>query len=46
MPDCCDLCIRVPADETPRIQEGHEMIGHALCALVEQTIYPAKVDAG
>lgn len=36
----CDLLIRVPHAETPRIQEGHEAIGHAICALVEATLFP------
>jgi D-sedoheptulose 7-phosphate isomerase len=25
---------------TPRIQEGHEALGHAICALVEATLFP------
>lgn len=36
----CDLCFRVPSSETPRIQEGHEFIGHTLCALVESEMHP------
>ena len=35
----CDICLRVPADDTPRIQEGHGFLGHTLCALVEQGMY-------
>ncbi|WP_411834127.1 SIS domain-containing protein [Pseudoxanthomonas mexicana] len=35
-----DLCFRVPSDETPRIQEGHEFLGHLLCALIESTLFP------
>ncbi len=35
-----DLCFRVPSGETPRIQEGHEFIGHLLCALIEQEMFP------
>lgn len=35
----CDLCFRVPSNETPRIQEGHEFIGHLLCALIESEIF-------
>jgi len=34
------LCFRIPSDETPRIQEGHEFIGHLLCGLIEQEIFP------
>ena len=39
-----DLCFRMPSDETPRIQEGHEFVGHLLCALIEAGLYPR--DAG
>ena len=31
----CDHAIIVPADETPRIQEMHIMIGHMLCEFME-----------
>ena len=37
-----DLCFRIPSDETPRIQEGHEFVGHLLCALIESEIYPRQ----
>ena len=33
-----DICIVVPSDETPRIQEGHTLVAHVLCELVEQAI--------
>jgi D-sedoheptulose 7-phosphate isomerase len=36
----CDLCLRVPSTETPRIQEGHEVLGHLLCALIEADLFP------
>ena len=36
----CDLCFRVPADLTPRIQEGHEFLGHLLCSLIEARMFP------
>jgi D-sedoheptulose 7-phosphate isomerase len=39
-----DPCFRVPSDETPRIQEGHEFIGHLLCALVESEMHPRNAD--
>lgn len=39
-----DLCFRVPSDETPRIQEGHEFIGHMLCALIEAEMHPRQHD--
>lgn len=38
--DVADICFRMPSDETPRIQEGHEFIGHMLCALIEARIFP------
>ena len=31
-----EICIRVPAADTPRIQEGHTALAHALCELVER----------
>ena len=34
----CDECIRFPSDETPRIQEGHALIGHVLCEIVEREL--------
>ena len=33
-----DTLIAVPSDETPRIQECHILIGHALCDAVEHAI--------
>ena len=33
-----DVCLRVPSDVTARVQEGHILIGHVLCELVEQTL--------
>ncbi len=40
MADLCDICMQVPSDETPRIQEGHEFLGHMICALVEARMFP------
>ncbi len=36
-----DLCLLVPSDNTARIQEGHILVGHILCDLVEQRISSA-----
>ena len=36
----CDLVLRVPSSDTPRIQECHMHIGHTLCEIVESTIFP------
>lgn len=34
-----DMVLRVPSTHTPRIQECHILIGHALCAQVELAIF-------
>ncbi len=39
MKDLCDICIKVPSDETPRIQETHILIGHIICSLVEEELF-------
>jgi D-sedoheptulose 7-phosphate isomerase len=44
MAELCDLCFRVPSGETPRIQEGHEALGHMLCALIEAEMFPRRGD--
>ena len=36
----CDYIIHVPSSITPTIQESHIMIGHIVCALVEEAIFP------
>nr|WP_044562280.1 D-sedoheptulose 7-phosphate isomerase [Azospirillum sp. B4] len=36
----CDHCLRIPSTHTPRIQEGHEALGHMICGLIEQRIFP------
>ncbi len=40
MRELCDICLRIPSESTPRIQEGHEVLGHAICAMVEAAIFP------
>ena len=40
MNDCCDIMLRVPSTDTPRIQESHILIGHIICQLIEETIFP------
>ncbi len=37
----CDYLIRVPSRDTPRIQEVHMLIGHAVCAAVEAALFGA-----
>lgn len=34
-----DICIRVPSEDTARIQESHITIGHIICELVEDEIF-------
>jgi D-sedoheptulose 7-phosphate isomerase len=34
-----DLVVRVPADETARIQESHILIGHIICSIVEKELF-------
>ena len=34
-----DICINVPSDDTPRIQEVHIMIGHIICEIVEKELF-------
>jgi D-sedoheptulose 7-phosphate isomerase len=40
MRELCDHCIVVPSDDTPRIQEGHILIAHVLCEIVERALFP------
>jgi len=39
MASLCDYCIKIPSDETPRIQECHIMIGHIICSIIEEIIF-------
>lgn len=41
MRDLCDYVLEVPSADTPKIQEGHLVLGHILCGLVESTIFKA-----
>jgi D-sedoheptulose 7-phosphate isomerase len=40
MAEGCDYVLRVPSDLTPRIQEGHIAIGHAICQCIEAQLFP------
>lgn len=44
MRDLCDHLLEVPSAETPRIQEGHAVLGHIVCGLVERAIFPLPKD--
>jgi D-sedoheptulose 7-phosphate isomerase len=39
MKDYCDHLINVPSTDTPRIQEVHIMIGHAICEIIESNLF-------
>lgn len=43
MAPLCDLLLLVPHAETARIQESHEVLGHAICALIEAALFPQSV---
>ncbi len=36
-----DYLLEVPSSDTPKIQEGHLVLGHILCGLVENAIFKA-----
>lgn len=38
----CDHALQTPSDSTPRVQEGHIAMGHALCELVERALFPPR----
>ncbi|MBC8266992.1 MAG: D-sedoheptulose 7-phosphate isomerase [Flavobacteriales bacterium] len=39
MKGICDIIIRVPSSDTPRIQEAHILIGHIICQLIEEELF-------
>jgi D-sedoheptulose 7-phosphate isomerase len=40
MKDICDIMICTPSDDTPRVQEVHILVGHIICQLIEQEMFP------
>jgi D-sedoheptulose 7-phosphate isomerase len=46
MRDLVDVLIAAPSNETPRIQECHILVGHALCDAVEQAVAAAPTAVG
>jgi D-sedoheptulose 7-phosphate isomerase len=34
--ELCDICIKVPSDHTPRIQEMHIAVGHMICEIIDE----------
>ncbi|WP_461422228.1 D-sedoheptulose 7-phosphate isomerase [Ketobacter sp.] len=41
MRELCDYLLEVPSSDTPKIQEGHLVLGHILCGLVENAMFKA-----
>jgi D-sedoheptulose 7-phosphate isomerase len=39
MKDVCKYIVRVPSNDTPRIQEAHILIGHIICEIVEKELF-------
>lgn len=39
MAGMCDLILKMPSSETPKIQECHMMLGHIYCSLVELALF-------
>lgn len=37
-----DVCLRMPSDDTPRIQEAHTLLGHMMCDLLEQRMFTSE----
>lgn len=42
MRELCDHCLCIPSMETPKIQEGHIVVGHIICLLVEKMLFEEK----
>lgn len=40
MDQLCDVMVKIPSSDTPRIQEGHILAGHILCEIVEKEMFP------
>ena len=38
-----DICLKMPSNNTARIQESHIMVGHILCEIIEQTLFPESM---
>lgn len=41
MRELCDHLLEVPSPDTPKVQEGHLVLGHTICGLVESAIFTA-----
>ena len=41
-PELVDFSIEIPSTETPKVQEGHLLLGHIICGLVELKVFPRE----
>jgi D-sedoheptulose 7-phosphate isomerase len=46
MAQLCDIVIRIPSGSTPLIQQGHLLVGHLLCGMIEEAIHPRERNGG
>ena len=37
--ELCDFSLEVPSSDTPKIQEGHLVLGHIICGLIENKLF-------
>jgi D-sedoheptulose 7-phosphate isomerase len=42
MRSLCDHLLQSPSNDTPRIQETHILMGHIICQLIEEGLYPKE----
>lgn len=40
MDSICDVIIKAPTNDTPRVQEIHILIGHIICEMIEEKMFP------
>jgi D-sedoheptulose 7-phosphate isomerase len=43
MAELCDVCFCMPTTETPKVQEGHEFLGHLICGLIELEMFASPI---
>lgn len=46
MVGCVEVLFQVPSKTTPRIQETHALLGHVLCELIDQRLFPQAYSDG
>ena len=37
--DMCDIILRAPNNDTPRVQETHILFGHIICQIIEEEMF-------